>query len=188
MRSHSGTRARMARAADQGVDVIEVLLDDFTSALVRQGLRRLEIERMKQEAIRNIDHQRDTQGGRDIVDMVMNRAKLTTPAHFGRQPPKRDASRIQRISTFKNSLRRLVMQEGSMFYDEPDYVQAQIRKTRQRVERDLVFDVTQLAMAAQVMHPKDVAEWRRAYSRQAQAKREASDMQIDLLTQLAPFL
>lgn len=188
MRSHPGTRARMARAADQGVDVIEVLLDDFTSALVRQGLKRLEIERMRKEAVRNIDHQRDTQGGRDIVDMVMNHARLTTPAHFGRQPAKRDASRMQRISSSKNSLRRLVMQEGSMFYDEPYFVQAQIRKSRQRVERDLVFDVTQLAMQAQAMHPKMVSEWRKAYTRQAQIKREASGMHIDLLTQLAPFL
>lgn len=40
-RDHNSTRLRMARAKNQGVDVIEVLLDDFVSHLVRKGLKRV---------------------------------------------------------------------------------------------------------------------------------------------------
>lgn len=188
MRSHKATRARMARAADQGVDVIEVLLDDFTAKLARQGLRRNEIERMKQEAIRNIDHQRNIRGSRDIVDMVMNRAKLTNPSDFGRQPPPKVSQRMHRVRGLTHSLRRIIGLEGAMYYDEPSYVRKQITETRQRIERDLVFDVTQLALRGGAMHPKVVQQWRSAYTKAAQVKREQRGQQIDLLTQLAPYL
>ena len=184
MRSHKPTRARMAHAADQGVDVIEVLLQDFTSALARQGLKRVEIERMKKDAIRNIDHRREISGSRDIVDMVMDRAMQTKPANFGRKPARRDAQRIQRVSGLKHTLQRLPTHEATWYEDAPEWVRARDTNMRRRVERELVFDVTQLALSAGTMRPNVVAQWRQLYTKKAQADREANGHRIDVLNEL----
>ena len=120
----------MARACDAGVDVIEVLLQDFSSLLARQGLKRTEIERMRADALRNIDYQRQTGGGRDIVDMVMNRASMTQPTDFGRQITKKTDRCTKRVNGLKHTLVRLLAQESSFHPYEPEWVRGPVKKMR----------------------------------------------------------
>ncbi|TKA71255.1 hypothetical protein B0A49_04145 [Cryomyces minteri] len=79
VRSWPHTRRHMARACDAGVDVIEVLLDDFTTELMRRGFRRNEIEQLKRDAAAAVAHQRAICGSADIVDLVMNGAAHVHP-------------------------------------------------------------------------------------------------------------
>lgn len=188
MRTHRMTRLRMARACDAGVDVIDVLLQDFSSLLARQGLKRPEIDQMRADAIRNIDYQRQTRGGRDIVDMVMNRAQMTRPTDFGRQITKKTSSTTRRVNGLKHTLVRLLAQEAAFHPDEPDWVRGPIKKLRQRVERDLVNDVTRLAVDAGIMSSQVRARWCNLYARPHQVKREAGGHKIDVLTELSLYL
>ena len=178
----------MARACDAGVDVIEVLLEDFTAALCRQGLRRTEIEQMRRDAVRNIDHQRTTQGGRDIVDMVMDRASRAHPEDFGRAAPKRTTGRQHRIQSLKHALKRLWMQEAGSQEQLPDFVEGPIRKMRMRVERELVFEVTQLALDAGTMTQRAVNNWRNKFSKKAHVEREAAGRFIDVFEELGRYM
>lgn len=77
----------MARACDAGVDVIEVLIEELTSDLVRRGFRRVEIEDLRRRAEREIDHQRRIGGSADIVDLVMGLARQAHPAASARRQP-----------------------------------------------------------------------------------------------------
>ncbi|KAF1937616.1 hypothetical protein EJ02DRAFT_356429 [Clathrospora elynae] len=45
-KKHTYVRLRMARAQDQGVDVLDVLLTEYKTALLRKGHRRVEIDRL----------------------------------------------------------------------------------------------------------------------------------------------
>ncbi|KAJ9643631.1 hypothetical protein H2201_006263 [Coniosporium apollinis] len=65
------TRLRMARAADAGVDVIDVLLDELVHRLACDGLKRVEIEEMRKRAVKAMDRARDEGSREDIVDLVM---------------------------------------------------------------------------------------------------------------------
>lgn len=188
MRTHRGTRLRMARACDAGIDVIDVLLQDFSSVLARQGLKRPEIDRMRADAIRNINHQRETNGGRDIVDMVMNRAQMTKPTDFGREITKKTSNATKRVNGLKHTLVRLLAQEAAFHPDEPDWVRGPIKKLRQRVERDLVNDVTRLAAEAGIMSSQDRSRWCDLYLRRHRVQREHAGHKIDVLTELSLYL
>ncbi|KAK4543183.1 hypothetical protein LTR36_005733 [Oleoguttula mirabilis] len=187
-RSNPHTRARMARANDAGVDVIEVLLEDFTAALCRQGLRRSEIEHMRREAIRNIDHQRESREGRDIVDMVMSRARGTGPEDFHRKPDKKVSARMSKIHKLAHSLRRLLAQETAMYEDNLEWVALSITKTRQRVERELVNEVAIAAQQAGTMNMRDVQQWQVLFARKEHEKREQAGRRIDVLRELSRYL
>lgn len=86
-------RLKMARACDAGVDVIEVLMEEFTAHLAQSGFRRLEFEYLRRRAEKGIDHQRKTCGSADVVDLVMKIARNTRP-----KAPERGLSRKRVIS------------------------------------------------------------------------------------------
>lgn len=73
-RSHQATRMRMARAHDQGIDVLEVLIQDFVCRLAQKGHRRNHIEKMKRKAQDALNEERKAPQGLDIVDMIMGMA------------------------------------------------------------------------------------------------------------------
>lgn len=188
-RSHAGPRARMAHANDSGVDVIEVLLDEFTAMLCRRGLRRPEIEVMRREAMRNIDHQRDTQGGRDIVDMVMNYAIRTEPADFDRKPKAKAIKRTAKLDMLARGLRCVLARETTLYADGLDlFLARENTMIRQRLERELVCEVTIRAAAAGTMSGREVTEWRAMYTPKEQEQREASGRRIDLQRELSRYL
>ncbi|KAH7093743.1 hypothetical protein FB567DRAFT_610333 [Paraphoma chrysanthemicola] len=82
-RKHGDVRARMARANDQGVDVLDVLIAEYRLALVRKAHRRLEIERLVSEAKQRLENERQRPTGVDIVDLVMDDA--VAREHTGRR-------------------------------------------------------------------------------------------------------
>ncbi|KAJ4350077.1 uncharacterized protein N0V89_008698 [Didymosphaeria variabile] len=65
-RTHMHVRYRMARANDEGVDVLDVLLSEYREALVKRGMRRNEIDESCTHAKDRLDAERI-----DIVDLVM---------------------------------------------------------------------------------------------------------------------
>lgn len=71
-RSHLFTRKRMAKAQDDGIDVLDVLMQDFTSELAKKGHRRDHISKLKRQAQKALDQERDDPQGYDIVDLVMD--------------------------------------------------------------------------------------------------------------------
>lgn len=76
-RSHYATRLRMARANDNGIDVLDVLINDFIAALSKKGCRRPQIESMRIKAVDAINRDRDGHNdpqGPDLVDLVMSMA------------------------------------------------------------------------------------------------------------------
>lgn len=96
-RSYYPTRMRMARAQDNGVDVLDVLMQEFVSELAKKGHRRKHIADMKRYAQEALDQERNDPQGHDIVDLVMNiadsepRRHRNTPhdmglPYMGRQP------------------------------------------------------------------------------------------------------
>ncbi|KAK3711309.1 hypothetical protein LTR37_009689 [Vermiconidia calcicola] len=191
-RSYPGTRARMARACDVGVDVIEVLLDDYTASLCREGFRRNDIERMRREAMRSITHERDVGSGRDIVDLVMDGAAATTarPPPRISELPRRANKRMKLITSMKNTLHRLLIQEASLYKhgSKASFVRADIRSMRQRVERELVTEATEIASQRGIMRPDVVQQWRALYTSKAQKHRELYGPHIDLVLEMTQYL
>jgi len=181
----------MAHANDAGVDVIDVLLDDFTAVLCRQGLKRKEIEMMRSEAVRNVDHQRRTGGGKDIVDMVMGRAHRTEPADFSRKPNPKDTARSSKIGKLAHSLQRLLSQETVTYMEcqgDIGWVAQNITKTRQRVERELVYAIVGMAQSGGTMSQGDYSQWMSMFTRKEHEKREAAGRRIDLFNELARYM
>ncbi|OJD34594.1 uncharacterized protein BKCO1_2200043 [Diplodia corticola] len=90
-RSHRMTRLRMARAQDNGVDVLDVLIREFVHELALKGHRRDHIERMKRKAQQALDEERNDPQGHDIVDMVMEMAdsqpRVQKPVHNNAAAP-----------------------------------------------------------------------------------------------------
>ncbi|KAK3113448.1 hypothetical protein LTR53_009254 [Teratosphaeriaceae sp. CCFEE 6253] len=172
-RSHPQTRARMARANDQGVDVLEVLVDDFTSALCRKGLKRVEIERLRKAAIRNIDHMRATGDTRDIVDVVMGRA-TSNDRPPSRRPDKKTPTRLSSMEKLQRSLSRLVEQELALKREGAvDFVFRGVTRMRQRVERELVLEISTVAVKTGKMTHQRANSWREMFSKKWQESREA---------------
>ncbi|KAF2753558.1 hypothetical protein EJ05DRAFT_515015 [Pseudovirgaria hyperparasitica] len=84
VRRYKDIRKQMAMACDQGVDVIDVLLEGFTRGLARKGLTRQQISDARKAAIQALDEERVNGTGKDIVDLVMDSAKavpLQAPGH-----------------------------------------------------------------------------------------------------------
>jgi hypothetical protein len=83
-------RFNMARAHDAGVDVLDVLMENFTSALCRQKLRRPEINRLRNDALQLLDDERLQRRERDIVDLIMGLTVNAGSANRStRMPPRR---------------------------------------------------------------------------------------------------
>ncbi|KAH4007433.1 hypothetical protein HBH98_010520 [Parastagonospora nodorum] len=73
-RKHGDVRARMARANDQGVDVLEVLIAEYRLALIRRAHRRFEIDDLVARAKQRLERERQDPTGVDIVDFIMDDA------------------------------------------------------------------------------------------------------------------
>ncbi|KAF1962422.1 hypothetical protein CC80DRAFT_531312 [Byssothecium circinans] len=90
-RRHMHVRSQMARANDEGVDVLDVLISEYRLTLVRNGFRRLEIDDMCLKAQRRLDDERAEPTGADIVDMLMDeivtRGSARRQTHARRQYP-----------------------------------------------------------------------------------------------------
>ncbi|KAK3070255.1 hypothetical protein LTR53_010776 [Teratosphaeriaceae sp. CCFEE 6253] len=184
-RSHPQTRARMARANDQGVDVLEVLIDDFTSDLSRKGLKRLEIERLRKAAIRNMDHMRATGDTRDIVDVVMGRA-TSNDRPPSRRPDKKTPTRLSSMEKLKRSLSRLVEQELALKREGAvDFVLRGVTRMRQRVERELVLEISTVAVKTGKMTRQRASSWRGMLSKKWQESSEAQGQRFDLFRELS---
>lgn len=185
-RSHSGTRLRMARACDAGVDVIDVLLDEFVTLLCRRGFRRSAIESLRAEAVRNIDHQRAIGGGRDLVDMVMDKA-LTL--HDGmKQRGKKDRKqrdRAARVEKQMHVLRRLYIQEANSVNSRN--LRDALKAIRKRVERELAQDLTCLLRTGGLITQKEAAQWFAPFSKQGAKRRERTGEVLDFFQVFARF-
>ncbi|KAF1970063.1 hypothetical protein BU23DRAFT_571114 [Bimuria novae-zelandiae CBS 107.79] len=88
-RTHMYVRFRMARANDEGVDVLEVLLSEYRSALVKKGFRRKQIDEYCERAKGRLDAERESPTGVDIVNLIMDdmpRTSFSRPtAHRARR-------------------------------------------------------------------------------------------------------
>ncbi|KAH7412003.1 hypothetical protein DE146DRAFT_784606 [Phaeosphaeria sp. MPI-PUGE-AT-0046c] len=71
---HREVRSRMARANDQGVDVLEVLIAEYRIALIRRAHRRVEIDALVATAKQRLETERQDPTGVDIVDFIMDDA------------------------------------------------------------------------------------------------------------------
>ena len=192
-RSHPGTRLRMAHACDAGVDVLEVLLEDFTTVLCRRGLRRNAIAELRAEAERNINHQRAIGGGRDLVDLVMDKAEAmegtTLAIPHGLRDPRMDRlqkDRADRVDVQKRKLQRLYQQAASA-RDFPQIRDA-VNNTRKRIECGLVHDLTEMAVQSGLMSTKVAQRWRTMFTRKNATKRQQRGETIDVFKAFARFL
>jgi hypothetical protein len=89
MCSHRKTRNTMAKAADRGDDVIPVLVDCFAQAVQHRSVKRVsrdELNRVCEVAYELLEKEYLTGSGRDIVDLVMEKASEAAhrgyPTHF----------------------------------------------------------------------------------------------------------
>ena len=177
----------MARANDAGVDVLDVLLNDFTAVLCRQGFRREDIERMRTQAATTIDHERAIRSSRDIVDLIMDQAKQSQPSYRPSKKTNARTKRVKNIDGLKHSLRRLQRQEDTLDYDA-EFVRAGVVAMRQRAERELVNELTILARAAGVMSVNDAQYWLFMFGRKKQQEMERNGKWIDVFEVMARYL
>ena len=212
-RDHNSTRLRMARAKNQGVDVIEVLLDDFVSHLVRKGLKRVVIEYMRVKAERAIDAERDRPSGADIVDLVMGITCLTpnAPSHgrshhtvfanyfpttFNSRPVVVNHTTEKRLSAKASSLRgswkllqQLYRQETESSEPEfPEGLREQIAGARRRAERQYVGQLVPYLQEGKRITNAAANDLRLMYSKKRKASDEKQRGNVDLLALFPPEL
>lgn len=177
----------MARANDAGADVVKVLLEDFTAVLCRRGFRHHNIKIMREKAERDIEHQRLTSGGRDIVDMVMDRACRARPpplpAEAGMKAVRR-AERPGRINELEKSVRRLHEQER---LSNGRGCRA-ITRARRRTEQQLVNELIGLLRAGGEISVPDMEYWRKTFTIKQMKAREGKGIVIDPFQQFAQWL
>lgn len=161
MRTHLGTRARMARACDAGVDVIDVLLEDLVAACVKRGCRRLEAQQIKQRAQAAIDCERKTSSSVDIVDLVMGmvphayhpRPRTAIVQHGSRRGGRGTEAKKERLRAMRRTLETLGRHEkwlAGAYEDARLYGHSgwsefmdlrHVRETRRRVEGQFVAEL-----------------------------------------------
>lgn len=147
--TYPGVRLQMARGCDGGVDVIEVLMEEFITDLARRGFRRVEIEQLRRRAEAEIDHQRKICGSADIVDMVMSlagRAIIHVPAFRFRAPPQRATGhRVAEMKKALEDVHKLMNQVGGKDYTG----------SRRIIERELVLEVVRQATRDRTMNSRE---------------------------------
>ncbi|KAF3035343.1 hypothetical protein E8E12_006774 [Didymella heteroderae] len=79
-RRHMKVRYTMARANDEGIDVLDVLMTEFKAALVRKGFRRVDIDELYARGKERLEHERRDPRGVDIVDLIMDEVPAQRPA------------------------------------------------------------------------------------------------------------
>ncbi|KAJ4331303.1 hypothetical protein N0V95_009904 [Ascochyta clinopodiicola] len=79
-RRHMDVRYRMARANDEGIDVLDVLMAEFRAALVRRSFRRIDIDKFYAGAKVRLENERQDPTGVDIVDLIMDLVPAQRPA------------------------------------------------------------------------------------------------------------
>lgn len=180
----SGTRLVMARANDAGVDVIEVLIEELISDLARRGFRRFEIDNLRLRAEQEIDYQRRTCGGADIVDLVMGLARRSKPAAPRRVPQIRKRAAGHHIVEAKMALEKVLAkmqkakQPGGLF------------GLRREAERELVVEVVGQAMRDRSMSRKQATDLLAMVPNgtKMRRRREKTHGVPDVLRLLAPWL
>ena len=212
-RDHNSTRLHMAQAKNQGVDVIEVLLDDFVSHLVRKGLKRVVIEDMRVKAQRAIDAERDRPSGADIVDLVMGIVYLTpnAPSHgrshrtvfanyfpttFNSRPVVVNHTTEKSLSAKASSLRgswkllqQLYRQETESSEPEfPEGLREQIAGARRRAERQYVGQLVPYLQEGKRITNAAANDLRLMYSKKRKASDEKQRGNVDLLALFPPEL
>ncbi|KAF9697542.1 hypothetical protein EKO04_004109 [Ascochyta lentis] len=105
-RRHMNVRYRMARANDEGIDVLDVLMTEFKTALVRRGFRRIDIDNMYERAKARLENERQDPTGVDIVDLVMDEILTQRPAPRPYNNRKRDTYSAPSRSVFNTALYR----------------------------------------------------------------------------------
>ncbi|KAK3633491.1 hypothetical protein LTR56_015744 [Elasticomyces elasticus] len=193
-RSHRATRDRILRATEQNVDMFEVLLEEFTGALCRKGLRRVDIETMRREALATMDDMRANGDIRDVVDVVMGRAgqvaqvpKRTTHG-LRRQVAQGGSRRLAKIDKLQRTLHQLEAQEQSMFNYGDVAGFNNVTAMRQRVEREFVMAVVHYAENTGRMTRREGDEWHALYRREKQEQREMAGQRFNVHRYLARFM
>ncbi|KAF1358534.1 hypothetical protein EJ07DRAFT_179751 [Lizonia empirigonia] len=74
-RRHMRVRFRMARANDQGIDVLDVLMTEFRGALVRKGFRRIDIDAMYERGKDRLENERQNPTGKSHLGKRRSCAK-----------------------------------------------------------------------------------------------------------------
>lgn len=182
--TYSGTRLVMARANDAGVDVTEVLVEELISDLARRGFRRFEIDNLRLRAEQEIDYQRRTCGGADIVDLVMGLARRSKPTAPRRVPQSRKRAAGHHIAEAKMALEKVIFKmqkakDPSGWYD-----------LRREAEHELVVEVVGQAMRDRSMNSKQATDLLAMvpYGTKMRRRREKTHGVPDVLRLLAPWL
>jgi len=164
-------RLQMARACDAGVDVVDVLMEEFIAGLARRGFRRVEIDKLKRRAEMEVNHQRKISGTADIVDLVMglSRQAQRSRVRRGRMPTVRKRTVNRRITEAKKALQDVLSQD----FKTQDHKVG----LRRLAERELVFAVVAQATIDQSMSGSQAAmllalvpKGKKARSRREKAK------------------
>jgi hypothetical protein len=200
-------RANMARAHDAGIDVVDVLLDNFTSALCRKGLKRTEIARLRGEAMRLLDDERLHCRGRDIVDMVMGitanaDSTITGTRRSSRPRPSRKHRQMRggarysmrgegfdrKLNQLENALRRMSPREAR--FDSrmptPDHEASKLRRQQiQRLWADSAFSIVQ---KRGLVRGQTVRECRALFTPKAFLNGDCERQREDIVKELRRFL
>ncbi|KAF2110844.1 hypothetical protein BDV96DRAFT_583040 [Lophiotrema nucula] len=171
--THADVRFRMARAKDEGVDVIDVLLSEFRFALVRKRLRRCEIDDLYVDARRRIDEERENPTNVDIVDMIMDgavsqqfRAPLAPKAVPRRNNRTALDEAAEDLREQKTLLQRLYAQEETTFTrsKRPADIAA-VRTSRGNTERRYVNALVRYKRINNQMRPFEAQDIQSQFTR-----------------------
>lgn len=182
-RAHKPTRVRMARANDVGMNVINVLLEDFTAVLWRRGFRGSSLVTMRTQAIRDIDHQRATLGGLDIVDLVMKRAYAAPlPAQLAsiRNSVRNHATRNTGIHELVKKVRVLREQEANGPFNV-ECTSRTLVKRRRSADAQLVKELTTLLHHGGKISSHEAEYWQRMFKLKETKSRESMGIDADPL-------
>jgi len=184
MQTFCKVRLQMARAYDAGVDVVDVLMEEFIAELARRGFRRVEIDKLKRRAEKEVNHQRKISGTADIVDLVMGLSRQVQPSRVrrGRMPTVRRRTVNHRITEAKKDLQHVLSQ---------DY-KAQDHKVglRRLAERELVLAVVAQATIDQSMSSSQAATLLALVpkGKKARSRREKAKGVPDIMRMLSAWL
>jgi hypothetical protein len=205
--SFRAVRVSMARAHDAGVDVVDVLLDNFTSALCRKRLKQADIARLRGEAMHLLDEERLHRRGRDVVDMVMSLAANIDSTIIGTRnsstprPTRqyrhmrslgghatRDQGYDRKLSQLEHALRRMSSQGARVDsrMPTPDLESSKVR--RQQLQREWVDSAFAIVQRRGLVRSQTVRECRALFTPNAFFNRDCDRQREDLVQELKRFL
>jgi len=182
----------MARADDEGVDVIDVLLDDMVAFLAKRNHRRTEIEELRRNAAGAIDVERDDPTGIDIVDLVMGmakdagRLKQRSNLSHGYLDERKVKTHREHLRATKRTLETLYRQEHHLaqqarYSNVHTYEWQRAKHARRRVERQYVNDLSSYFMATGQWTNREAGEFLWQFSRVDEEYERYGGSRFDLL-------